>query len=93
MANQPVLNSGSTFALLSYALTRATLAQLGGMFFITSMSAKTLLSRAPCFSTHSAIAQIPDRKEVSRVFPKIDSALLWSEKAIFTSFRGSRYVI
>src|SRR5438445_7688896 len=72
-----------------YALARVTPAQLGGMFLVISMFSKTVLSRAPCFLTHSAIAEIPILREVFSRFPNTASALLWSEKAIFTSFRGS----
>jgi hypothetical protein len=38
------------------AAFRATRAQLAGIFFITSIFSKTLLSRAPCALTHFAIA-------------------------------------
>src|SRR5271154_4317327 len=47
------------------------LAQLGGRFFMISMSLKTLLARAPWDLTHWAIVSIPSLSEVAFRSPKI----------------------
>lgn len=53
-----------------YTCTLATRAQLGGMFFGTSMASKMLLSRVPCLLTHSAIALMPSRNGFFSRVPK-----------------------
>src|SRR4029077_15661077 len=76
-----------------YTWTFVAEAQLRGMFFAISMFSKTLLSRAPCRLTHSAMAQIPSGSATFSPVPNTRSALVWSENANFTSLRESRYLI
>ena len=59
----------------NYTFNRATLAQDAGIFFWISIPSKMLLSRAPCFRTHAAIAPTPSCNDFISCLPKMLSAL------------------